>query len=64
VVEDQQRKLQEELEKRSEELRKRLEQQSGAAPGATPAAATPRRARGPGSASGNAGRRDPLVTQF
>ena len=39
VLEEQQRKLQEELEKRSDELRKRLEQQSGAAGTGAPAAA-------------------------
>jgi invasion protein IalB len=38
VLEDQQKRMQEELEKRSEEMRKRLEQ-SNAAPGATPAPA-------------------------
>jgi invasion protein IalB len=36
ILEDQQKKLQEELERRSDEMRKRLE--SGAQPGATPAA--------------------------
>lgn len=37
ILEDQQKKLQEELERRSDEMRKRLEQ-SGAQPGATPTA--------------------------
>jgi invasion protein IalB len=42
VLEEQQKKLQGELEKRSEELRKRLESSAGATPGAAPApAATP-----------------------
>jgi invasion protein IalB len=39
VLEEQQKKLQDELEKRSEEMRKKLEQSQGAA-GAAPAAAT------------------------
>lgn len=42
VLEEQQRKLQEELQKRSDEMRQRLQQQGGAAaPGATPPAANP-----------------------
>jgi invasion protein IalB len=42
VLEEQQRRLQDELEKRSEELRKRLEQgAASAAPGAAPAAGAP-----------------------
>ena len=40
VLADQQKRLQDELEKRSEDLRKRLEQTS-AAGGATPAPTTP-----------------------
>jgi len=39
ILEEQQKKLQEELERRSDEMRKRLE--SSAQPGATPTAATP-----------------------
>ncbi|MBE7199738.1 MAG: invasion associated locus B family protein [Parafilimonas terrae] len=39
VLEEQQKKLQAELEKRSEEMRKKLESQQGAAPAATPAPA-------------------------
>ena len=41
VLEEQQKKLQAELEKRSEDMRKKLEQQQGAAPaaGAAPAPA-------------------------
>ena len=41
VLEDQQKRLQEELEKRSEEMRKRLEAGSAAVPGASPAPAPP-----------------------
>jgi hypothetical protein len=37
VLEEQQKKLQAELEKRSEEMRKQLEQKGGAAPAAAPA---------------------------
>ncbi|MCJ2064421.1 invasion associated locus B family protein [Methylobacterium sp. J-088] len=40
VLEEQQKKLQAELEKRSEDMRKKLEQQGGAAAGAAPAAGT------------------------
>lgn len=39
VLEDQQKRMQEELEKRSEEMRKRLEQSNAATPGAAPAPA-------------------------